>query len=327
MKYKEKYEKAKEHYLNSDATLVETCKLFKMSNVPFSNYLKSLGIDIKIKKGRLRDKEKYEEAKNYYINTFENLQVVCKKFKVSPGHFSKYLKAQGVCIENRNNEIIHDYFENINTEEKAYWLGFLFADGNVSKNKNYISLGLNKKDIKHIESFAKCINCNSKIFIDSKNIVRFSVGSSKMKKDLVNKGCVPCKSLILSEPLNLPEHLTKHFIRGYFDGDGCIYYVNSKKDQPGISFVGTKKLLKYISIKLNLEKEPSIKTNCKNTFYINYTGSNARRVLNYLYEESTIHLDRKYEKYKDYMIALQNRNILKEQTNIGENCDVNPEIS
>ena len=116
-------------------------------------------------------------------------------------------------------------FEIIDTEEKAYWLGFLYADGSVGSKEDKIELGLAEKDLKHIEKFRDFMNITNKIsYRESTRSYRISFRSSKCKQDLINKGCIPKKSLILEFPneKQVPNNLIKHFIRGYFDGDGSI---------------------------------------------------------------------------------------------------------
>lgn len=121
-------------------------------------------------------------------------------------------------------------FETIDTEEKAYWLGFLYADGTISSKENKIELGLAEKDLTHIQKFRTFIGISNKIcYRESSKSYRFSFRSYKCKQDLINKGCVPNKSLILTFPSasQVPIALLKHFIRGYFDGDG--WFTNTKK--------------------------------------------------------------------------------------------------
>lgn len=96
--------------------------------------------------------------------------------------------------------IIHN-FKNIDTEEKAYWLGFLYADGSVSSKENKIELGLAKKDYHHIEKFKNFIGIDNKIcYRKTTKSYRYSFRSQSCKEDLIEKGCVPKKSLILRYP-------------------------------------------------------------------------------------------------------------------------------
>ena len=92
-------------------------------------------------------------------------------------------------------------FETIDTEEKAYWLGFLYADGSVGSNDDRIELGLAERDLHHIEKFRDFIGINNKIsYREKTKSYRYAFKSQNCKQDLINKGCVPRKSLILKYP-------------------------------------------------------------------------------------------------------------------------------
>ncbi len=116
------------------------------------------------------------------------------------------------------------------------------------------------------------------------------------------------------------EDLIRHFIRGYFDGDGTLSFYDKEHKFPAIGFVGTEKfllgLLKYIpeefsSIKLHFLK------NCSKMCVINYAHKKAFRLINYMYSNSSIYLDRKKEKYDYFCRSLEEFSELL-QTNIGE---------
>ena len=88
------------------------------------------------------------------------------------------------------------YFENIDTEEKAYWLGFLYADGSVGSAEDKIELGLAEKDLKQIEKFKECLGLKNKIcYREATKSYRISFRSQSCKQDLIKQGCVPKKSL------------------------------------------------------------------------------------------------------------------------------------
>lgn len=198
-------------------------------------------------------------------------------------------------------------FENIDSEEKAYWLGFLYADGSVSSKEDKIELGLAEKDVKHIEKFKNFMNIKNKIcYREKTKSYRISFRSQNCKQDLINKGCFPKKSLILRFPTEeqVPKHLIRHFIRGYFDGDG--WFCNTKAGSFQIGFIGTedfiKGVLKVLEGKintsnkiLNVHRENGAKR------YIFSKFSDVSYFLNYIYKDSIVYLDRKYEHYLDFI--------------------------
>ena len=199
--------------------------------------------------------------------------------------------------------VLHN-FEKIDTEEKAYWLGFLYADGNVSKSEDKIELSLAEVDLKHIQKFKEFMGIENKIcYREQQKAYRISFRSQSCKQDLIDKGCVPAKSLILKFPNEeqVPKELIRHFIRGYFDGDG--WFTNTEKCfQTGI--IGTKE---FIEGTFKYLEENNIKTTCKifnkgNVFKYNLNSYyDVKKFLNWIYKDSNIYLDRKYEHYLDFI--------------------------
>lgn len=211
--------------------------------------------------------------------------------------------------------MIKNYFENIDSEEKAYWLGFLYADGCVSKDLKTICLDLNIVDKSHIYKFAMAIKSNHKIWIHGENnqYIRLAVHCKRMAIDLCNKGCVPKKSLILEFPNEdiINKNLINHFIRGYFDGDGCISHcvgTRKRKDRiPGklypydkwfLKFVGTESMMKGISYYMDMNNKIYNQIKGKNHYTLKCGGKKlVKEKMDILYKNATVYLDRKYDKY------------------------------
>jgi len=209
-----------------------------------------------------------------------------------------------------------NYFETINTEDKAYWLGFLYGDGTIinkpEKSHHYIRLELKRSDKSHLEKFKKCIKSNHNIRDIKQNFGLSSsiqIGSKKMVHDLIKLGCVPNKSKKLDKIPNIEEDLIRHFIRGLFDADGCVYMLKSRSrnkkilwEYPSIDFSGTKNFLESVLNFLLLHNVFDHKNNVRNNksiYRFAYTGKYAEQFLDYIYNNSKIHLDRKYKKYAD----------------------------
>ena len=196
-------------------------------------------------------------------------------------------------------------FEKIDTEEKAYWLGFLYADGSVGSKEDKIELGLAEKDLKHIEKFKTFMNINNKIsYREKTKSYRISFRSAQCKQDLINKGCVPKKSLILNFPNEnqVPKYLIRHFIRGYFDGDG--WFTNTEKCfQVGI--IGTENFINgFLDSIENIDKKNKIfdvhrEDGAKR--YVFGAYNDVLNFLNWIYKDSNIYLDRKYASYLDFI--------------------------
>lgn len=196
-------------------------------------------------------------------------------------------------------------FENINTEEKAYWLGFLYADGSVGSTESKIELGLAEKDLHQIEKFRNFMGISNKIsYREKTKSYRISFRSDSCKQDLINKGCVPKKSLILKWPTEkqVPSYLIKHFIRGYFDGDGWFTNTDSCFQ---VGLIGTQDFIEGF---LNTVE----KINTQNKILTVHREDGAKRYifgaledvtnfLNWIYKNATVYLERKYENYLDFI--------------------------
>ena len=214
-----------------------------------------------------------------------------------PNH--KYMSKTKV-IEKTKKEIDENIFEKIDTEEKAYWLGFLYADGCVSEIRNSVELSLQEQDYEHLikyKNFLKSKHEIKKRIKDNKYVsYRLSFNSKKIKEDLIKVGCIPRKSLILTFPTEeqVSKELIPHFIRGYLDGDGCI--THNSKGNVSVEILGTNNILKGITNYFNIENHIYTFNHSSVKRFI-IAGDKAKSILNCLYENATIYLDRKYNKY------------------------------
>ena len=181
-------------------------------------------------------------------------------------------------------------FENIDNEEAAYWLGFLYADGCVHSHNYSFSMALHKKDKEHIYKFRTFLNSSSKVApVKNHNTFAFYQGSKKIHEDLIRHGCIPKKSLILKYPdFMINNTLENHFIRDIFDGDGSIY------KRPGryvFEICGTYSIVKRFDNILNIANKIS---RIKKCFAISSSKKTfIKQTHEYLYQNATIWLDRK----------------------------------
>lgn len=255
----------------------------------------------------MRDIKQYELAEREYANSIVGIRELVKKYNLDRGVFTGWLLAKGYKIENRRamkSFNIH-YFDKIDTEEKAYWLGFLFADGAITQyNKSYdIELSLNINDKEHVEKYAKAIGKN---YVNNNSTYRSRciVGSKHMFNTLASYGCTVKKSLTLkfpNESIFKDKTLIRHFIRGYFDGDGCVSFGNKDHTIPTVSIIGTKDFLN--GIQLIYKSNKNLRNNNKNqniTKVLKYSTNEAFTFIDWLYKDSTIYLERKYNRYKEF---------------------------
>lgn len=218
-----------------------------------------------------------------------------------------------------------DYFESIDTEEKAYWLGFLYADGYVNSQKTSFELRVKESDYLHLQKFIDCIEGDMPIRPTEKKVKdktylgwSMQANSKKFKDNLIKQGCTENKSLTIKFPTEeqVPKHLIHHFIRGYIDGDGTYVlkknvYKGKKKTtiSYGISveIAGTQEFCEGYIKALNLHENkihPLHSDTTVNSRRILYGGQYGLQIVHQLYDDATIYLDRKYQKIKQMFAVL-----------------------
>lgn len=243
-----------------------------------------------------------------YLNENYTLKQLGQEFGCSYGTIRAVLNKHN--IQSRGNKQGYPrnefYFNKIDTKEKAYWLGFLYADGCVHSNSYEISVNITDKE--HIEKFKSAIGAvnhkitetNDKRFENAKTLYQFAIKDQQLHTDLIKWGCIPQKSLALTKIPNIPRDYVSHFLRGYFDGDGSLHYLQGT-DNFRISFLGTKEFLMDIQKELNVINL-SLAQGTGQAFVLQIAGrKQVERILNYLYQDSVekIRLNRKYQKYLD----------------------------
>lgn len=253
-------------------------------------------------------------------NKYHSTPKIAKQFGVSPETIRNLLRKNNQKVLNLQELNTLDfprnsnYFEIIDSADKAYWLGFLYADGYIDK-KNSIRINLMKQDEEHLKKFLKAIEAtNTKIKYSKKETnnktyyqAYISLRDSKMVKDLADKGCVNNKSLILTFPKEkIPKEHYSHFIRGYFDGDGSLHKTlcgKAKKFNYRISFVGTKDMLENIK---NIFHKEKLSLENKGNFYVLAISGNKQleSILSYIYKDSynDIELTRKRQIYNQFLL-------------------------
>jgi hypothetical protein len=250
-----------------------------------------------------------EQAINEYCNTNKSARQIAKKYGFSKDRITNTLNARGIMREKKDNSFNEDYFSVIDSEEKAYWLGFIYADGCVLDKSNCLEIDLQASDIGQLNKFKASVLFKGDIKIKT-NILkgktygacRIRLFSGKLKSDLIKLGCTPRKSLTIKYP-NIDPKYNNHFIRGYFDGDGSVYsYLKSGKETPCISIIGTFEFLSKVqNIFIDEANLREVKLyNQKVTVWEYKKAHNqALKVLHYLYDGSSIYLDRKFEKFME----------------------------
>ena len=215
------------------------------------------------------------------------------------------------------------------TPEMAYVLGFMYADGDIEDNRKssrtqYTTFASTDKEI--LEAIKKVMNSshnlnyraahnvtykNGKTY-RSKGIYRLRIGSKEMYEDLLKLGLTPRKSLTIEFPKNIPNQYLNHFIRGYFDGDGCVTIMRGrgKKDQPilkGIAIIftsGSKIFLEELCKRVHESSNFSIRNiySSSRAYSLKYPTSESVEFFKFLYgnKKSDLFLKRKFNIFAHY---------------------------
>lgn len=265
------------------------------------------------------NREQYKQMMNVilneYLETPENNRSLTKlgeKYGVKRQTISKYLKERNIEVINYQNRcrIDENVFDIIDTEEKAYWLGFIYADGNISSEGQRFEINLALKDLDHMIKLKEFLKLETEIRVETNHgkenqICRLSVRNANLWNQLNDKGCTPRKSLTLEFPnenIFADKNLIYDFIRGYCDGDGSLgIYDKENTKTTEINFVGTEGFLLSLQKYLNIDgyiRNKSTSNYQNQAYSLKYSGVKARSVARTLYENSSIYLERKYNIYK-----------------------------
>lgn len=255
-------------------------------------------------------KEISDKIKDLYLNHHSISDIISETF-ISRDKVTKHLKELGIYRKYGAKYIQDDNFFNvIDTEKKAYWLGVLYADGCVRSPNRVI---FSSKDKDWVEIFKNDIQSDKRIYREfhktfQKEIWKVALNSHQLYQDLCKHGCIDRKSKVIRMP-NIPKELIRHFIRGYFDGDGsaCFSYATklNKHRTLRISFCcGSKQFLEDICAELPIKKLPTIgwHDNGKNSgvWQFSLGPNNSLIIYDYFYKDATVWLHRKKEIFELY---------------------------
>nr|DAU23639.1 MAG TPA: Intein splicing domain [Caudoviricetes sp.] len=228
-----------------------------------------------------------------------------------------------------NREIRHDFFKEIQTEIQAYLLGFIAADGSIDEERHTLSIHLSKVDTELCNLFRTYISpeayvkeesgctfkSRGKIYT-SNDSIKLSIASKILIQDLKNLGITQAKTWKELHIPNIPNELIIHFIRGYFDGDGCFTYFvrqpnpKNREKNPRVSArweICSKRdeILKDIKSFLNMKYGLTLNLNyiTRDDMYKVQTGKKEtlKEIYKALYTNSIFYLKRKFDKFYYYV--------------------------
>lgn len=194
------------------------------------------------------------------------------------------------------------FFYDIDTPEKAYWLGFITADGYVNEDRNFLQFHLQWSDKEHLEKFKRAIQAEDRIQVKSEKhcitgnkIATLAIQGKEFVKGLVLHGVRQRKSTREEPPIGVPDELMADYLRGLWDGDGNI---NSKK----INICSSYKMCNWIlNFFMKLFDMPKMKIFFHFNTYRLYICKCRYKILEYMYYpcvNKEIVLTRKYQQAK-----------------------------
>lgn len=271
------------------------------------------------------------------LTKIKTVSEIAKMYNCSPQAIYGWCKKYGLSYKRsvqseikRPKKYQYDdtYFSIIDNEHKAYWLGFIMADGCIiqkSKNRPSLSLVINlqESDKEHLEKFNKDLQGNlpikirtqkphvihswqKDVYISETKYSTIEVNSKWLCQDLIRHGVAQRKTLKEHSPLIKNPDLIKHFIRGFFDGDGCFSATkpsDKNREYPKIFIASGHEIIQFIVD--NVFKETGFVMGQDKYYKLDrcYIQSEEGflKFVKYIYKDATIFLDRKKELIDSYM--------------------------
>lgn len=286
-------------YVNSNESLNKISNKYNVDFKTAKRLLLKNGIEFKPRRNTKTLDENH--IIDLYINKKLGVVDISKILKTNHKKVSAILKKNNIFALNKCKYSINEnYFENIDNQYKAYLLGFITADGYMIVENGNLRFGITikDKDIEILKYFKKYTNSNSPIhFLKRNNMVRISINNQNFNKHLFDKGIVPNKTFNTIDIIkNIPNNLIRHFIRGYFDGDGTVFSDTRNSKLLRVGILGNVEFITELQKILNMGK----------IYTRNYTNvvdlsikpqKDIEKFKKIIYLDSKIHLKRKYIKF------------------------------
>ena len=313
-------------------------KISKKYDIPYKkvdNYLINNGYKVvkhtKLSKKQINKCVDMIKSGNSITDISDELKMDMNTIRNIANEYNLIISVKKVSRDIKNIDFNDNYFENIDTEEKAYFLGLIYSDGNVRERngKYYLNIELKREDKYILEKFASELRCGNKIY-DRDRITNFgeshmsnftSCNSKKIFDDLARFNIVPDKSHTTTSFINIeeliPNNLIKHFLRGLIDGDGTISKRYTTRQnaiaiyQNEINFCYEfDRLLKESMNDYDLYENIIVNKNT-GVYNLRYRRiDDIKKICDFLYNGSSIYLKRKYQLAELYFKESQNQGSL-----------------
>lgn len=291
---------------NEGASCYKIAKQFKISRTTLVKFLNNNGYDTSrysTNTKSIKLKDRADEVIEMYVHQKKSGLQISKELGYTQPNINKLLHDNGIETPQEKYTVDEHFFDTLDNEINCYVFGLWLADGCVDTGGK-LRLQMTDRDI--IERIKAEMNYEGPIYdmkpreAHHKHQYCLSINRKTLADQLIDKGCPPAKSLILDFPTKFNIHCLRHLIRGYFDGDGSI-----SSNLHNVALVGTENFCQGLSTILGLmninhtiyERWKNRKTTTRQLF-INKKDSQIK-FLDWIYQNSTIHLSRKYSLYTD----------------------------
>jgi hypothetical protein len=205
--------------------------------------------------------------------------------------------------------INQSFFSTWNSE-MAYVLGFWFADGWMGQPGRDLHIGFVSKNREHLQCIKAVMASEQRLVGRKDGCYSFRIGNQQLWHDLYALGGRPAKSLIAEMPF-IPQELVRHFVRGYIDGDGSLYWDMAQRRCPKLFIVGGEAFLEALSQIIDQEAGVGIapvrvnvnhtKLSGKDTPRLTYSGIKAKVLAKWMYTSGNLMLERKALLAQEFM--------------------------
>lgn len=284
----------------------QIAKATPYSSTAVGSYVKKLGISRKFHRRGKESEELDKAIKKLYLEGLYEREIA-EKLNIRCSTVNYRVGRMGIARHRGPKSKVgnENYFDNINSQRKAYWLGWIMADGNVSIYNGQYSLKLNimKQDKMLIENFLNDIKGDYKIhdrMVSTpqgklKEASYVSITSRHMVEKLIEYGVIPRKTGFEKFPENLPDIYKRHFLRGFFDAEGHVSYRREfRNNYYSIGFTTNytmcQAIEEYIGIGGKLHK-------CEGAYQLVYGKKNGKVLFEILYKDADFYLPRKHDKF------------------------------
>lgn len=180
-----------------------------------------------------KEDQKERNKKLLELSKTKSQKEIGKIFGMTQGNVCRILKKYGIKYRKYRLNMSKlslkvNYFKEIDEPHKAYWLGYICADGCIQKDNN--KLTLISKDVEFLEKFKKDVECEHKIskrnVFDKRTNKTYTsymlqIGNELFVENIIKHGITHFKTDVLEMP-EMDESYFSYFFAGMFDGDGCV---------------------------------------------------------------------------------------------------------